>query len=79
MVKAVSACMFIRAILSWFDVNTENPLIKFLFAMTEPVVYPVRLLFEKMNWFQSVPIDMSFSATFLILFVLETLIELTLR
>ena len=71
--------MFIRAILSWFDVNTENPLIKFLFAMTEPVVYPVRLLFEKMNWFQSVPIDMSFSATFLILFVLETLIELTLR
>ncbi len=70
--------MFIRAILSWFDVNMNNPLIKFLFVVTEPVVQPVRKLFVKMNWFQNMPIDLSFSATFLILFILETVIETTL-
>lgn len=78
LVKLISACMFIRAILSWFDVNMNNPLIKLLFVITEPVVQPVRKLFVKLNWFQNMPIDLSFSATFLILFVLETVIETTL-
>ena len=70
--------MFIRAILSWFDVNMNNPLIKLLFVITEPAVQPVRKLFQKMNWFQNTPIDLSFTATFLILFVFETIIETTL-
>lgn len=78
LVKLISVCMFIRAILSWFDVNMNNPLIKLLFVITEPVVQPVRKLFVKLNWFQNMPIDLSFSATFLILFVLETVIETTL-
>ena len=78
LVKLISTCMFIRAILSWFDVNMNNPLIKLLFVITEPVVQPVRKLFVKLNWFQNMPIDLSFSATFLILFVLETVIETTL-
>lgn len=70
--------MFIRAILSWFDVNMNNPLIKLLFVITEPAVQPVRKLFQKMNWFQNTPIDLSFTATFLILFIFETIIETTL-
>lgn len=78
LVKLISICMFIRAILSWFDVNMNNPIIKFLFVVTEPVVQPVRKLFVKMNWFQNMPIDLSFSAAFLLLFILETVIETTL-
>lgn len=78
LVKLISICMFIRAILSWFDVNMNNPLIKLLFVITEPAVQPVRKLFQKMNWFQNTPIDLSFTATFLILFIFETIIETTL-
>ncbi len=75
LIKLISFCMFVRAILSWFNVNTDNPIIKLLYVATEPVVQPVRKLFEKKNWFQNTPIDMSFSTAFILMFVLETVIE----
>lgn len=78
LLKAISTCMFIRAILSWFNVNGDNPIIKFLYVVTEPAIQPVRKLFYKMNWFQNTPIDMSFSMTFIVIFVLETVIETVL-
>lgn len=78
LLKLISACMFIRAILSWFQVNADNPIIKFLYVVTEPAIQPVRKLFQKMNWFQNTPIDISFSMTFIVIFVLETIIETTL-
>ena len=78
LLKAISTCMFIRAILSWFNVGGNSPIIKFLYVVTEPAITPVRKLFEKMNWFQNTPIDMSFSMTFIVIFVLETVIEATL-
>lgn len=61
--------MTARAILSWFPIE-PNKLTIFLNVITEPIVYPVRKLFEKMNWFQNIPIDMSFMATFMILSIL---------
>lgn len=61
--------MTARAILSWFPIE-PNKLTIFLNLITEPIVYPVRKLFEKMNWFQNIPIDMSFMATFMILSIL---------
>ena len=75
LLKAISTCMFIRAILSWFNVNGNSPIIRFLYAVTEPAIIPMRKLFEKMNWFQNTPIDISFSMTFIAIFVLETVIE----
>ena len=75
LIKMISMCMFIRAILSWFNVNGNNPIIKFLYVVTEPAIQPMRKLFQKMNWFQDTPIDMSFSMTFILIFVLETVIE----
>lgn len=78
LIKLISICMFIRAILSWFNVNADNPIIKFLYVVTEPAIQPVRRLFQKLNWFQNTPIDMSFSMTFILIFVLETVIEMLL-
>ncbi len=75
LLKVISFCMLVRAIISWFNVNANNPIIKFLYVVTEPVVQPVRKLFEKKNWFQNTPIDMSFSTAFILMFVLETIIE----
>ena len=46
-----------------------NVFTHFLDVITEPVVYPIRKLFEKLNWFQGIPLDMSFMAAFLILSV----------
>ena len=75
LIKLVSICMFIRAILSWFNVNANNPIIKFLYVVTEPAIVPLRKLFYKMNWFQNTPLDISFAMTYLVIFVLELIIE----
>ena len=61
--------MTVRAILSWFPIE-PNKFTTFLNIITEPIVYPVRKLFEKMNWFQNIPLDMSFMTTYLILSIL---------
>ena len=69
LLSAIQFAMMVRAILSWFPIE-PNKLTHFLDVVTEPVIYPIRKLFEKMNWFQNIPIDMSFMATFMILSIL---------
>jgi YggT family protein len=32
----------VRAIMSWFRPSPRNPIVKFLYAVTDPVLYPVR-------------------------------------
>ena len=66
---ALQIAMTARAILSWFPVE-QNKFIVFLNVITEPIVYPVRKLFEKMNWFQGIPLDMSFMTTYLIISII---------
>lgn len=63
---AVQFAMLGRAILSWFPMNS-NKLTDFLVAVTEPFIYPVRTLFQKMNWFTGLPIDVSFLFTYMFL------------
>ena len=63
---AVQFAMLARAILSWFPMNS-NKLTDFLYAVTEPFIYPVRMLFDKMNWFSGMPIDISFLVSYLLI------------
>ena len=51
--------MLARAILSWF-LDEESRILGFLMILTEPIILPFRLLFRKLNWFQEMPLDMSF-------------------
>ena len=67
LLTAVQFAMLARAILSWFPI--DNKFVDFLHAVTEPFIYPVRMLFEKMNWFSGLPIDMSFFVTYIIISV----------
>ncbi len=64
--------MFIRAITSWFDSTREGGLSMFLLMLTEPVVFPMRALCDRMNWFEGVPIDVPFLLTVLVLSILQT-------
>ena len=64
--------MFIRAITSWFDPMREGRLSMFLLLLTEPVIFPIRMLCEKMNWFEGMPLDIPFLLTVLVLSVLQT-------
>lgn len=65
--------MLIRAIMSWFP-GDSNKFEIFLYAITEPLIMPVRKLFERLNWFQELPIDVSFFVTYLLLSVVLVLL-----
>ena len=67
--SVLQLAMLLRAILSWFPIDS-NKFIDFLYGITEPVIIPFRLLFEKLNWFQNVPIDVSFMVAYLVLTIL---------
>ncbi|MBO5937871.1 MAG: YggT family protein [Clostridia bacterium] len=75
LLSAVQLAMLVRAILSWFPIDS-NKFVDFLYGITEPFIVPIRLLFQKMNWFQNLPIDVSFMVTYLLLSVLSMLLTL---
>ncbi len=66
LLSAVQLAMLVRAIMSWFPME-PNRFTDFLYGITEPFIYPVRMLFERMGWFQNLPIDISFMVTYLLL------------
>jgi YggT family protein len=66
--------MLLRAILSWFPISEDNPFVLFVTMLTEPIVAPIRALFERMNWFQNIPIDISFFVAYLLLSVVSTVL-----
>ena len=72
LLMALQLAMLVRAILSWFPI--ENGFVDFIYSITEPFIYPVRVLFERMNWFQNLPIDISFMVSYLLLSLLLILL-----
>lgn len=70
---AVQFAMLARAILSWFPMDS-NKFTDFLYTVTEPFIYPVRMLFQKMNWFSGLPIDMAFFVSYLLITVVLMLL-----
>ena len=66
LIYLLHTAMFIRAILSWFPVG-EGKFSSFLYALTEPVIFPVRVLFDKLGIGTSLPLDIPFFVTFLLL------------
>ena len=69
----VQIAMMLRAILSWFPMDS-NKFVDFLYVITEPFIVPIRLLFEKLGWFQNLPIDMSLMVSYLLLSALSLLL-----
>lgn len=63
--------LFLRAILSWFDPMGEGHLSSFLYMITEPLIYPIRRLFEKKGWFEGSLFDVPFFAVVFIIAILR--------
>ena len=71
---AIQTLMFIRAILSWLPMLEENSITDFIYQVTEVVIYPVRCILERFPVFTSLPIDLSFFVTFILLSILQTVL-----
>ncbi|MBR6727520.1 MAG: YggT family protein [Clostridia bacterium] len=70
----LDVCMLIRAVLSFLPISDDNVFLLFVTMVTEPIVAPVRALFEKMDWFQNTPIDVSFFVAYLLLTAVSTVV-----
>ena len=70
-IAALQFLMLARAIISWLPIDEDNPIVTFLYAVTEPVTMPVRAVLDRLGLFEGMPIDMSFFITFILLSVLE--------
>lgn len=57
---AIMFMMVFRALTSWLPIDDSSPIMSFVFSITEPIVYPFRLLTEKIPALQGLPIDISF-------------------
>ena len=66
---AVQLAMLVRAILSWFPSSPEK-LADFLHAITEPFIYPIRMLFDRTGWMSGLPIDIPFLITYVLISVI---------
>ena len=67
---AVLACMFLRALSSWIPALRGGMLDTLTYAVTEPLIIPVRALLERIEWVRNAPIDVSFFITFFIISIL---------
>lgn len=66
--------MMFRAVLSWLPVDEDSNISNFLFAMTEPVIYPVRMLLDRFEGLDEFPIDLSFIISFMLLSLVQMLL-----
>jgi YggT family protein len=64
-----------RAILSWVSPDPYNPIVRFLYRVTEPVLRPIRNLLP----LQGLGLDLSPMILLLIIYVLDSFLVSTLR
>ncbi len=72
--SALQFLLMIRAVLSWLPFDDSSPFVNFIIVITEPFVFPVRQLLEKINFFSDLPIDLSLFVAYLLLIFVRVLL-----
>jgi len=66
--------MLVRAVMSWLPIDEDSAFANFVYAMTEPIIIPIRMLLEKSETVRSMPIDLSFFIAFVLLSIVQTML-----
>ena len=66
--------MLLRAVLSWLPIDEDNPLLHIAYMITEPFIYPVRSLLHRFELFRTLPIDIAFTITAMLILIASALI-----
>ena len=75
LLRMLEALLFLRAILSWFPLNPDSPVMQFVTVTTEPLLMPVRtLLYRLFPGLRNFPFDISFIIVFLLIQLLISLL-----
>lgn len=70
---AVQIALIVRAVMSWFPFG-DNVISDIAYAVTEPLIIPVRRVLERFEAVRNFPIDIAFFVTFMIVSILSTLL-----
>ncbi len=62
--------LFIRAIFSWFP-GQGGAFADMIYGITEPILYPIRKVFDLFDARPGLPIDISFTVTCLMLIMIK--------
>lgn len=63
----------VSAVLSWLP-NIDNAFTDFVFSVTEPVLAPIRDLFDRLGVSSALPIDLSFLVVMILLSIVLKLL-----
>lgn len=56
LVQILTAAIFFRAILSWFQLDPRNPLVNILDQITEPILAPLRRVVPRIGMIDITPL-----------------------
>ena len=71
LLSAVSFCMLIRMVISFFPAFQDSRVSIFTTVVTEPFIIPVRAVLYKLGIGQDSPIDWAFSLTYILIYILQ--------
>lgn len=69
----------IRALISWVNPDPYNPIVRFLYQVTEPVLYRIRKVVPYMGGLDLSPLIVIFIIYFIQWAIIPSIIELALR
>ena len=75
LLSILEIAMVLRAVLSWIPPIAESAFYGFVCMVTEPVVAPIRALFDRLGWFANSPIDFSFMIAFFLVMIVNGLLS----
>ncbi len=64
----------VNAVISWLPLDDDNIFVVLLEGICAPVVYPARLLVEKSETLSSLPIDISYILTYVVLMIIGAML-----
>ncbi len=70
LISAELLLFLLRSLFSFFF-DGDSAISKLLFALTEPIILPVRFVLYKLNALQDTPFDWAFFITYFILAILD--------
>ena len=71
--------IIVRALISWVNPDPYNPVVRFLYTATEPVLYRVRRVIPNMGGLDVSPILVIFAIMFAKMFLVETLMNIAFK
>ena len=74
LIYILNFAIIIRALMSWFNPSLENPIVRFVFEITEPVLAPLRRIVPRIGMIDITPI-----VAILLLNVIMQVLDSTLR